>query len=198
MRAVWTTYRRVTLEGPAARAVVSRLQAPRGTSSVEAPTDDRPASSRRRSLVRALIPAVAVIGLDQLTKHLVVTELSGGDVVRVVDEFVTLELTRNSGGAFGIGQAWPEFFLVASIAIAAMIVVLAWRADDPRWLIPLGMVLGGGIGNLIDRIARSPGGEVVDFIDLQVWPVFNVADAAISLGVAAMFWLSFRSSRDES
>ena len=108
---------------------------------------------------------------------------------------LTIHLTLNPGGAFGIGRDVPAFFLVASLVIAVMIVMLARKVDDPRWLVPLGLVFGGGIGNLIDRTIRDTGGRVVDFIDLQVWPVFNLADSAIVVGVATMFWFSFRDSR---
>ncbi len=138
---------------------------------------------------------MVVAALDQLTKHLVVTELSDGNVITVIDDVLTLHLTLNPGGAFGIGQEWPAFFLVASLVIAAMVVMLARRADDPRWLVPLGFVFGGGVGNLIDRTVRSTEGRVVDFIDLQVWPVFNVADAAIVAGAAVLFLAGVRSER---
>ena len=135
--------------------------------------------------------AAVVLLLDQVTKHFVVTNLSDGDVVHVIDDVVTFRLTLNPGGAFGIGQGLTAFFLGASIVVAVMIVVVARRVDDPRWIIPLGLVLGGGLGNLADRIFRDTGGRVVDFVDLQVWPLFNVADAAISIGVVLMFWFGF-------
>jgi signal peptidase II len=82
--------------------------------------------------------------------------------------------------------------------IIVAVVVIARRVDDPRWVIPLGCILGGGVGNLIDRLVREPGGRVVDFIDLQVWPLFNIADSAIVLGVVTLFWLSFRAPANES
>ena len=174
-----------------------RLQAPRGTGSVEAPGPDASDKEARRSLIPFLVTAAAVVALDQLTKHLVVSRLGRNEVVDVIEGVVTFRLTYNPGGAFGLGQSIPWFFLVASVAIAVMIVYLARNVDDPRWLIPLGVVLGGGIGNLIDRVVRSPGGRVVDFIDLQVWPLFNVADSAIVVGVATLFLLSFRAPKTE-
>ena len=133
-----------------------------------------------------------VVALDQITKQFVVWNLGDGEVVHVIDDVLTLRLTLNSGGAFGIGRGLPGLFLAASVVIVALVVVLARRVDDPRWLIPLGFVLGGGLGNLIDRIFRSTEGRVIDFIDLQVWPLFNVADSAIVIGVVLMFWFSFR------
>ncbi len=150
-----------------------------------------------RSLLGFFVMALVVIALDQLTKHWVVTELGDGRIIDVIEGVLTLRLTYNPGGAFGLGQSVPGFFLVASLAISAVILYLARRVDDPRWLVPLGAVLGGGIGNLIDRLVRDPGGRVVDFIDLQVWPLFNVADSAIVVGVAILFLLSFRSPHTE-
>ena len=125
------------------------------------------------------------------------SSLERGEVIHVIDNVLTFRLTLNSGGAFGIGRGLPGFFLAASLAIAAMVIVLARRVDDKRWLIPLGFVLGGGVGNLIDRLFRSTDGGVIDFIDLQVWPLFNVADSAIVIGVAAMFWFSFRTPKEQ-
>lgn len=85
-------------------------------------------------------------------------------------------------------------FLLATIAIVAAILLGVRRVEDHRWAIPLGMVLGGGVGNALDRLVRDTGGGVVDFIDLHVWPVFNVADSAIVLGAALILFLSIRSS----
>lgn len=152
----------------------------------------------RHSLVPFVLAAVLIVALDQLTKHFVVSTLGDGDVVRVIDGILTFRLTYNPGGAFGLGQSIPAFFIIASVLISVMVVYLAIHADDPRWLVPLGAVLGGGIGNLIDRLLRDPGGQVVDFVDLQVWPLFNVADSAIVVGVATLFFLSFLSPKSSS
>ena len=177
---------------------MSRLQTPRGTSSVEAPHSDAPDPRARRSLVPFFVAAVVIVVLDQVTKHLVLSELSDGDVVHVIDGILTLRLTYNPGGAFGLGQDIPGFFLAASVVIGIAVILMARKIDDPRWLVPLGLVLGGGVGNLIDRTIRDTGGRVVDFIDLQVWPLFNVADSAIVVGVITLFWLSFRAPKQPS
>lgn len=139
-----------------------------------------------------------MVALDQITKHLAVSRLDAGRVVDVIDGVLAFRLGYNPGGAFGIGQGQPGFFMVASILIAVLLIALARRADDPRWVIPLGCVFGGGIGNLSDRIVRGSGGGVVDFIDLQVWPMFNLADSAIVGGVAVLFWLSFRLPKENA
>lgn len=173
-----------------------RLQASRGTGSVDADHTDAADLRPRRSLVPFFIAASIVVALDQITKHLAVSRLDDGRVVDVIDGVLTFRLGYNPGGAFGIGQGQPGFFLVASILVAVLVVALARRADDPRWVIPLGCVFGGGIGNVSDRIVRDPGGQVVDFIDLQMWPTFNLADSAIVVGVALLFFLSFRPPKE--
>jgi signal peptidase II len=145
----------------------------------------------------ALLGAAAalVAGLDQLTKHLALRALEDGPV-EVIPGLVTLRLTLNPGGAFGLGRRWPGLFLVATIVI--IVVILNWvrRLDDVRWAVPLGLIVGGGCGNLIDRVFRPYDGRVVDFVDLHVWPVFNLADSSIVVGVAVIALLSLRTARE--
>jgi signal peptidase II len=134
-----------------------------------------------------------VAAIDQLTKQWVLDELSGGRVIDVIDGVLRFRLTFNPGGAFGIGQSVPWLFLGASLVTLVVVLVLARRIEHAAWAYPLGLVLGGGIGNISDRLFRDTDGRVVDFIDLHVWPLFNVADSAIVVGVVWMFILSFRS-----
>jgi signal peptidase II len=138
--------------------------------------------------------ALAVIALDQATKALALDRLADGPT-ELIDGALTLRLTFNSGGAFGLLQGLPGFFLLATVAVVCAILIWVRRIDDPRWMVPLGMVLGGGIGNLLDRLVRDTGGRVVDFIDLHWWPVFNFADASIVVGVGLVLLLSARSAR---
>lgn len=140
--------------------------------------------------------AAIVVAADQVTKQLVLEGLSDGPV-ELVRGVVTLRLTFNAGGAFGLGGDFPVFFLVATVAIVITIVFWARRVDDPRLMIPLGLIVGGGLGNLFDRIVRDYGGRVVDFVDLHVWPVFNLADASIVAGVGVILLLSLRGRRPE-
>lgn len=139
------------------------------------------------------IAAVAVVALDQLTKELALGALADGPV-EVIPGVLSLRLVFNSGGAFGIFQGAPGVFLVATVAVIVLILIWA-RGVEPAWDIPLGMVLGGGIGNVTDRLLRDTGGRVVDFVDLQVWPVFNLADSAIVVGVGVLLILSFIAER---
>jgi signal peptidase II len=129
--------------------------------------------------------AATVAALDQVTKEVALASLKDGPI-DLIPGIVTLRLTLNPGGAFGVGREWPGLFLAATIVV--IVIILSWvrRVDEVRWLVPLGMIVGGGVGNLIDRVFRPFDGQVVDFVDLHVWPVFNLADAAIVAGAIAL------------
>lgn len=146
--------------------------------------------------LKLVVPAVCVIAADQVTKALALRHLEGSPR-DLIEGAVTLRLTYNSGGVFGLLQGRPGFFLVATILVSGAILWWGLRIEDRRMLVPLGLVLGGGVGNLADRLFRSGNGEVVDFIDLHVWPVFNLADAAIVTGVGLILLLSLRRGRAE-
>ena len=132
-----------------------------------------------------------MIGIDQLTKQLALDRLADGPV-HVIDGVLSWNLSYNSGGAFGLLQGFPEFFLVATIVVAGLILVWARSIEGIAHLLPLGLVLGGGLGNVFDRVVRDTGGRVVDFIDLHVWPVFNIADSAIVVGVLTLLIVTAR------
>jgi len=149
--------------------------------------------SRRGQYLVLAIVALVVIVIDQLTKS-VALENFKDDPQDIIDGVLTFRITYNSGGAFGLLQGLPGLFLVATIVAAVVILFWVRHLDRPHWMVPLGMVLGGGIGNLIDRVVRSTDGQVVDFIDFHFWPVFNVADACIVVGVV---WLIFLGGREE-
>lgn len=142
-----------------------------------------------RLYARLLAAAAGVIAIDQLTKQWALAELGDGPI-DVIDGVLSLTLTYNSGGAFGLLQGLPGFFLVATVVVVGVIMIWARRLDDARLIVPLGMVLGGGLGNLWDRLFRDTEGRVVDFIDLHVWPVFNLADSSIVVGVVVILLLS--------
>ena len=139
-------------------------------------------TSKKQIYARLLGAAAVVIAIDQATKQLARSFLSDGPL-HLIPSALSLNLTYNPGGAFGFMQNAPELFLVAGLVIVAIILVWAGRLDDPGLVWPLGLILGGGVGNLIDRALRDLEGQVVDFIDLHVWPVFNLADTAIVIGV---------------
>jgi signal peptidase II len=146
----------------------------------------RPRAGARWALIGVV--AVVVIALDQLTKWWALDELD----TRTIDLPWTLRLnlTLNRGAAFGLGSRYAP--IIALAAVCVVVVVLGTtRGLDARWpRVGVGLVLGGALGNLADRLFREGsgvlGGAVVDFIDLQWWPVFNVADAAVCVGAALL------------
>ena len=150
-----------------------------------------PARSQLVSYGTLLATAALVVAVDQTTKTWALSALADGPVT-VVDGVLDLRLAFNPGGAFGLLPGLPGFFLVATVAVVALILLWARRVEDGRWIVPLGMVLGGGLGNLADRVLRDHGGRVVDFIDLHVWPVFNLADSAIVVGALLILLLGAR------
>ncbi|RPJ13676.1 MAG: signal peptidase II [Actinobacteria bacterium] len=106
---------------------------------------------------------------------------------------LSLNYTTNSGGAFGFGESAPWLFAGATIVVSAVIAVVSMRPMRTPVAVALGLILGGALGNLADRVAGGAGfsGRVTDFIDLQVWPVFNLADTAIVIGALLLAISSF-------
>lgn len=145
------------------------------------------------SLLRLGGIAGVVVAFDQWTKHWATATLAGRPNIPVIGELVQLTYTRNSGVAFGLGAGLPfPYYMFSILAIVAILVMVTRRKiqHGPRHL-ALALILGGAIGNLIDRLAS---GEVVDFILLSwrhwQFPVFNVADSAVTIGVV-LFALSW-------
>ena len=142
------------------------------------------------------LPAALIVVVDQLTKQLVWRH---GQTYDFIPGYLHLTLVKNAGAAFGLFQGGRVFFIVASIIAAVFVVYVGARMDPQfKWRrVFLGMILGGAIGNLIDRVLS---GEVIDFIQIGVaghyWPVFNVADIGVSVG-AAFLLIDLLRSRDE-
>ena len=129
--------------------------------------------------------AVFVLALDVVTKIVVVHTLAHHAPIRLLGGFLTLQMLRNSGAAFSIGTSMTIVFTVIAVAVIIYILRAARKLRSLPWAITLGLLLGGATGNLSDRIFRSPGvfrGDVVDWIELPHWPVFNLADSAIVCG----------------
>lgn len=138
--------------------------------------------------------AAAIIALDQVSKALILRAFGLGEAIPVVPGFFDITFVLNPGAAFSLLATLPEtvrnpFFVGISVAAAILIVFYRTRylRQDSLASVSLGLILGGAIGNLIDRLRF---GMVVDFLDVHVsryhWPVFNVADSAISVGVSLM------------
>lgn len=138
--------------------------------------------------------AAVVVLLDQLSKHLALRELSDGPIDLVGS--LRLNLTFNDGAAFSLGSGRTAWITLVAVVVAVVIVRLGLRADRRLWAVGLGVVLGGAAGNLVDRFLRAGdgfgGGHVVDFIDLQWWPVFNVADVSLWVGIGLLLISSWR------
>lgn len=138
--------------------------------------------------------AAGILAIDQIAKWLVVGGLPEGVSVPVLGELVQFQFVRNPGAAFslGIGATW--IFAAIALAVAVIIIVFARRIRSMAWAAVFGMLLGGTVGNLIDRLFREPGfgqGHVIDFIRLWGFPaIFNVADIAITFSVALLVILT--------
>jgi signal peptidase II len=132
-----------------------------------------------------------VLALDQLSKWWAVSQLPN-DPVRIVGDDVGFVLVRNTGGAFSLFQAFTPFLAVIAIVVAVFLVRTVRRTRDTLMLVGLSLVLGGALGNLVDRIFRTPGflkGAVVDFVHVGDFPTFNVADSAITVGaILVIIW----------
>ncbi len=150
-----------------------------------------PRSSRgdqARPLLLLYLTALAVLVADQLSKLWVVGFLGPeeGGFVPVIGDLLWLRMVHNRGAAFGVGQNASYLFAVAALVVALGIVYYSRRLTSAHWIVraALGLELGGAIGNLVDRLRY---GYVVDFIDVRLWPyVFNVSDAAITIGVVLL------------
>jgi signal peptidase II len=138
--------------------------------------------------------AALVIAIDRLTKHAVVSGIAVGDVHKFLPG-VQLVHVRNSGVAFNFLSGGGGLVLALTlVALAALLVYFALRPARPWLWLPVGLLVGGAVGNLIDRLGS---GSVTDFIKLPLWPAFNVADMAITFGVLALlFVLEGRRNRE--
>jgi signal peptidase II len=168
---------------------------------------DSPSGPTRRLPMLVLI-ALVVVALDVLSKSLVVSQLGPQGQVRLLGGAIYLIETRNAGAAFSVGTGATIVLTVIAVVVIAVIVRAARRLQSIGWAVALGLILGGAIGNLIDRLFRAPGvgrGHVVDWISLfcndgHIWPVFNLADSAICCGavtaaIVALLGIEFNGSR---
>ncbi|MFQ6142981.1 signal peptidase II [Streptomyces seoulensis] len=155
--------------------------------------EERPRRGRRIAVLFSV--AAFAYALDLVSKLLVVAKLEHHAPVRIVGDWLQLEAIRNSGAAFSFGEAYTVIFTVIAAAVIVVIVRLARKLYSLPWAVALGLLLGGALGNLTDRIFRSPGvfkGAVVDFISPKHFAVFNLADSAIVCGGILIVLLSFR------
>ncbi len=152
--------------------------------------------SHRPFLIAGLV--VGIVLLDQVTKAVVVATLADGPL-SIIGDTVELRLSRNPGGAFSLLTGFTPLLAVLAVIVAVVLVRVAQRMTDPVMVVALSLVLGGAIGNLLDRVFRSPSflrGEVVDFIRVGGFPSFNVADSAITIGAVLLIVWGWRDRDD--
>ncbi|MET8797479.1 signal peptidase II [Nocardia sp. NPDC004568] len=158
--------------------------------------DDRPGGTGappRQRLRLLLAVAATLFALDLVTKIIVVARIRPGEPVSIIGDFVELVLVRNPGAAFSMatGMTWLLTLIATAVVIGVLRIGRTLRST--LWAIGLGGVLGGALGNLMDRLFRAPGplqGHVVDFVSVGWWPVFNVADSAIVCGAILLVTLT--------
>lgn len=141
------------------------------------------------------ITAIVVVAIDLVTKVWAVATLENQGDIEVIGSFLKFSFLRNPGAAFSIGTNVTWVFTIISIAVSIAILVLAKKVVNRVWATALGGMLGGALGNLGDRIFRSPElfqGHVVDFILLPNYPMFNISDSAVVISAITMAILSIR------
>jgi signal peptidase II len=172
------------------------MQATTGT-----PLSGAPASAARRSAVAVRIwaaVALLVFGLDQASKWWAEHSLAEGVARPLLGSWLQLQLTRNAGAAFSLGTSYTIVLSLVALGVIGMCLRMSRRLGSVGWATALGLLLGGALGNVTDRLFRAPGpfrGHVVDFLQLPHWPVFNVADSAICTAAALFVLLTLRGRR---
>lgn len=152
-------------------------------------------TGRGRRIAVLFAVAAFAYALDLISKMIVVAKLEHHAPIEVIGDLLELHAIRNPGAAFGFGAAFTIIFTLIAAAVIVVIIRLARKLYSFPWAIALGLLLGGALGNLTDRIFREPGifqGEVVDFIAPKGFAVFNLADSAIVCGGILIVLLSFR------
>ncbi|MCA1839782.1 MAG: signal peptidase II [Actinomycetota bacterium] len=149
-----------------------------------------------RKYLRAFLATAAfIVALDRISKLWAEQQLAGGKRIALIGRFLGLSLVHNPGGAFGTFPGASLFLFIASVAIVGVVIRWAWKGTASPYA--LGLVLGGGLGNVIDRMVNAPGimrGRVTDFIDVSFWPTFNFADSAIVVGIVLILLSNKRRS----
>ncbi|QBI53905.1 signal peptidase II [Streptomonospora litoralis] len=152
------------------------------------------ARSPRRFLLLTAV-AAAALAADYATKELALAAFEPGESMRVVGELLRFTLVFNTGAAFSMGQGVPWLFFIIAVGVVVYILFMARKLGSASWTVALGLILGGALGNLVDRAFRPPAplhGAVVDWIQVPNFPVFNIADSCICVGGAFAVLLAFR------
>jgi signal peptidase II len=159
----------------------------------------RPRTRRIWALTVMFCVAAIVLAADAISKQVVLARLPGHPPVRLLHGLITLDLTFNAGAAFGVGTSYTAVIALIVCGVIVYIIRTARRLRSLAWTIALGLLLGGAMGNLGDRLFRAPGllrGEVVDWINLPHFPwTFNLADASITCAAVLIAVLALRGVR---
>jgi signal peptidase II len=167
------------------------MQATRGAPVAQA----APGELAPRRTTTCVVTALAVLAADVVSKVAIVATMQPRERVHLVGRLLQLTETRNSGAAFSIGTGATVLLSAVAVVVVAVIVRTAPRLRTRSWAVTLGLLLGGALGNLGDRLFRAPGpfrGWVVDWIQLPHWPTFNLADSAIVVGACLAILLATR------
>lgn len=161
--------------------------------SPEVPAGAPDRGKRRGVLLLAAVAALVVYAADQLTKWWVVTTMELGRRTPVVEDLLWWQFIRNPGAAFSLGEDITWVFTIVMVVVSVLIVLTLRRVRSAAWALALGLVLGGALGNLTDRLLREPGfgvGHVVDFIAVPRFAIFNIADCGVVVGVSLVVLLT--------
>lgn len=164
---------------------------PQGT-----PVDTERARVSVRALVLLAVVALAVFALDQFAKYLVVSNMEVGQLIPVLGELFQLYFVKNSGAAFSLASGFTWILSIVAVGVIVVIIVFARRIKSIAWALMFGLLLGGALGNVTDRLFREPGfgtGHVIDFLKIWGFPaIFNIADIAIVTGMGLFLLLTLR------
>jgi len=132
---------------------------------------------------RIFLAAGLVFVADRLTKYFIIKSLALGQSIKIIPGIFHITLVFNNGAAFGLLRNYAVFFIIFSFAAITLILFIISKAHrlDTFFAVSLALILGGAAGNLVDRLKF---GYVIDFLDFRIWPVFNIADSCISIGIA--------------
>jgi len=155
------------------------------------------AKKRSSALIVLALVALGIYALDQISKYLVVSGLTEGVTVRVLNDVLQWHFVRNPGAAFSLATGMTWIFSIIAVAVVAFIVWFAGRIRSLAWGLVFGLLLGGVLGNLTDRLLREPSfglGHVVDFISTPwlIPAIYNVADMSIVTSMIIFMWLTIR------
>lgn len=146
--------------------------------------------------MRFILIIISTLAVDQVSKYLIQAHMLRGESIPIIPPVFYLTYIQNPGAAFGILANQTMFFITVTFIVIGGI-LLGYRYIPPAKepvRIALGLIMGGALGNLIDRLRL---GRVVDFLDFRVWPVFNLADTAIVLGTGILIWFVWKSDREK-